>query len=195
MSKCFRMACFAKVSQKGFLSFFIVIVFALLFVQHMRLAAEVNEFSLAEKSLIEVEKANFLRTELETNFDNFVKEFLSNSLAPGKAQANILQQNFASSLNNDFIQAVESRKNNIKFHICNCGKNDYKQILEKTHSKPDKGDLQNLFKIVFDEFQQNKISLKFVEKSVPKTLFAEILFPGHKDAFIVPLDYFAEAKN
>ncbi|MDO8627592.1 MAG: hypothetical protein Q7K42_03955, partial [Candidatus Diapherotrites archaeon] len=85
--------------QKGFLSFFIVLFFGLLFINQLNISATFNEFNASEKTLLEIEKTNFLRTELEINFDHFVKEFLSASLG-GSTTVELLNSNFAQSLNN-----------------------------------------------------------------------------------------------
>ncbi|MDO8627193.1 MAG: hypothetical protein Q7K42_01895, partial [Candidatus Diapherotrites archaeon] len=57
------------------------------------------------------------------------------------------------------------------------------------------GELQSLFKVSFNPFEQNKIGLEFLDNKTPKFLFAEIKTQNHSDVFIVPINYSVGEKN
>ncbi len=178
--------------MKGFFSFLLVLFLLPFLISLQDMNLTFNKLNESKNIIIEIEKANYLRTELEQNLDSFFEFFLLKKLKIGNFNSGEIKKDLSNELFN-FLNLIEQKNKQTTFLLASQNSINYSNLFNAQSEKPSINSLKSLFKVKPDSFnKKNELTFPFNEK---KILFAKINFPNSNQIFLIPLNYSLEVKN
>ena len=185
--------------ERGIMSFVLVIIFIALEFAMLGAQNEIaKEVGKAQVLLMQMEKASYVRNEIEQNSDFLIENVMENELRGRNYDPEAIKGKVCSALFGYFgnVQAAYAGNSSVKFYSAFASSSEYQELPSKMKVPLQEFDICTNSKVIVVKGLGN-YSAEFAYTGgifKDRAVFAEIVYGNYSQVFVIPFDYTINAE-